>query len=66
MAPYVGTVTTFTTAAVVADPDEVEVAAVVEVVLPLELQAAARMATAARLLRHRTLSRGTPRHLLAR
>jgi len=60
MAPYVGTVTTFTTAVVLADPDEVEVVAVVEVV-PLELQAAASRAMPPRPLRNTTLWLGTPR-----
>jgi hypothetical protein len=63
MAPYVGTVTTFTTAVVPADPDEVEVGGVDDVVLPLELQAAARSTTAPRPLRQRTLRRVTPRQL---
>jgi hypothetical protein len=51
---------------VVADPDDVEVDAVVEVVLPPELQAAARRATAPRALRLRALCRRSPRHILAR
>jgi hypothetical protein len=61
MTPYVGTVITFTTAVVLADPDEVEVVAVVEVALPLEPQAAASRAIAPRPLRNTTLWRGTPR-----
>jgi len=61
MAPYVGTVTTLTTAGVPVDPDEVEVEvevdAVDEVVLPPELQAAARRARAPRALKLRALCR---------
>lgn len=65
IAPYVLTVSAFTTAAVLADPDEVEGDVVDEVELPPEPHAAATRATTPRALRLRALRRGRLRHPLA-